>query len=136
MAAAFSRRQEIKREAEIMMLDFPEFEITSRWLNESLTDESAKDTDKADRAWKDLEDINEADVLIRFTDVEDKDHYLVSRSLISGSRMFEMGYAYAHHKMIIVIGGHQCVFDWMASVHHFQTLNEAAMWLSNRKVMV
>ena len=116
LAAAFSRKDEIKQVAE--ELRERGITITSRWLDEPTY--PAYDINHAEflrqRAQIDLADINEADILIRFSD--DLSFSLIPSHLATGSRMGEMMWALAHGKKVYVVGGHQCIFDWLPEITH------------------
>jgi nucleoside 2-deoxyribosyltransferase len=128
LAAAWSRREEISCVAD--RLRAVGIEITSNWL----TEESALQTQATekflrDRAYLDLNDVDRADALVRFTDVyidreTHKSQQLVPIHLISGARMFEMGYAKAKGKTLYVVGGKQNVFDRLDGVVHIKDVDE------------
>ena len=69
-----------------------------------------------ERAYVDLQDIDRADALVRFADTPRTRS--VPRALISGARMFEMGYAKAKGKTLYVVGGKQNVFDRLDGIVH------------------
>ena len=92
-------------------------EITSNWLTEEEGMQSgSKEKFLRERAYIDLQDVDRADALVRFADVPRTRQ--VPRALISGARMFEMGYAKAKGKTLFVVGGKQHVFDRLADVIH------------------
>jgi nucleoside 2-deoxyribosyltransferase len=130
LAAAWSRREEISTIAE--KLRNLGVEITSNWLTEETTfDPKSGGREKflRDRAYIDLNDIDRADALVRFTDVyidreTHKSQQLVPIHLISGARMFEMGYAKAKGKTLYVVGGKQNVFDRLDGVVHVKDVDE------------
>ena len=115
LAAAWGRREEILRVADRLRL--VGVEITSNWLTEEEGMQSgSKERFLRERAYVDLQDVDRADVLVRFADMPRTRK--VPRALISGARMFEMGYAKAKGKGLIVVGGKQHVFDRLADVIH------------------
>ena len=115
LAAAWGRREEILRVADRLRL--VGVEITSNWLTEEEGMQSgSKERFLRERAYVDLQDVDRADVLVRFADTPRTRS--VPRALISGARMFEMGYAKAKGKGLIVVGGKQHVFDRLADVIH------------------
>jgi nucleoside 2-deoxyribosyltransferase len=115
LAAAWGRREEILRVAN--RLRDVGVEITSNWLTEEDGMQSgSKEKFLRERAYIDLQDVDRADALVRFADVPRTRK--VPRALISGARMFEMGYAKAKGKTLIVVGGKQHVFDRLAEVIH------------------
>jgi nucleoside 2-deoxyribosyltransferase len=115
LAGAWSRREEILRVADRLRL--VGVEITSNWLTEEEGMQSgSKERFLRERAYVDLQDVDRADALVRFADIPRTRQ--VPRALISGARMFEMGYAKAKGKTLIVVGGKQHVFDRLAEVIH------------------
>lgn len=120
LAASWSRRREIQLVA--VKLTQREFKVTSGWLYQEATPENA--------ALMDVADVARADTIIRFSDarvvhkLDDLD--TVPAHLATGARHFEMGYAYALGKRMIVVGGHQNVFDSLPHVEHVK--NEEELW--------
>jgi nucleoside 2-deoxyribosyltransferase len=115
LAGAWGRREEILRVANRLRL--VGVEITSNWLTEEADmHPGSKERSLRERAYIDLQDIDRADVFVRFADVPRTRQ--VPRALISGARMFEMGYAKAKGKTLFVVGGKQHVFDRLADVIH------------------
>jgi nucleoside 2-deoxyribosyltransferase len=115
LAGAWGRREEILRVADRLQL--VGVEITSNWLTEEEGMQSgSKERFLRERAYIDLQDVDRADALVRFADVPRTRQ--VPRALISGARMFEMGYAKAKGKTIFVVGGKQHIFDRLADVIH------------------
>jgi nucleoside 2-deoxyribosyltransferase len=115
LAGAWGRREEILRVAN--RLRHVGVEITSNWLTEEAGMQSgSKERFLRERAYIDLQDVDRADALVRFADISRTRQ--VPRALISGARMFEMGYAKAKGKTLIVVGGKQHVFDRLAEVIH------------------
>jgi nucleoside 2-deoxyribosyltransferase len=115
LAGAWSRREEILRVADRLRQEG--INITSNWLTE---EEKMPSTNKEkflrERAYIDLGDVDRADALVRFADIPRTRK--VAKSLISGARMFEMGYAKAKGKTLYVVGGKQNVFDFLDGVVH------------------
>lgn len=128
LAAAWSKRLEISQVAD--RLRAYGVIVTSRWLEEESTD--PRTTDKEDylqeRAEIDLQDIDEADVLIRFTDTEQNQKVVASR-LLSGARMVEFGYALGKGKRVFVVGGAQNIFDRLSWVTHFITVDKLIKYI-------
>jgi nucleoside 2-deoxyribosyltransferase len=115
LAGAWGRREEILRVAN--RLREVGVDITSNWLTEEEGMQSgSKEKFLRERAYIDLQDVDRADALVRFADVPRTRQ--VPRALISGARMFEMGYAKAKGKTLIVVGGKQHVFDRLTEVIH------------------
>ena len=134
LAAAWSRRLEMADVAN-QIRDFysPYAEVYSRWLVEG------SDADLRTRASEDLQDIDDCDVLIRFTDhptliaFQDWDGVPTGYApahLITGARMVEMGYAMAKGKTIVVVGGHQAIFDHLSIVHHVENVEGLLDWIA------
>lgn len=116
LAAAWSRKEEIKKIAdELTALGI---NVQARWLNEpsSPTIGSTGDQFMKERAEIDVEDVCAANILVRFSD--NLRVAAVPAHLATGARMFEMGLAWSLHKTIIVVGGFQCVFDYLGDIRH------------------
>ena len=117
LAAAWGRREEILRVADRLCLEG--IDVTSGWLTEEEGMQSgSKERFLRERAYVDLQDVDRADVLVRFADTPRTRS--VPRALISGARMFEMGYAKAKGKGLIVVGGKQNVFDRLDGIIHIK----------------
>jgi hypothetical protein len=116
IAAAFCRKSEMAQVAnELADLGV---EVTSRWLVEQEFDPTRRDKAEflATRAQIDLDDIDRSDILVRFSD--DLSSPTVPSHLATGSRMGETLWALAHNKTVIIVGGYQCVFDYLPQVVH------------------
>lgn len=122
LAAAFCRKEEILGVAK--QLEEIGITVTSRWLTEQkdVPTDVSKAEFLAQRAQIDLDDIDCADILVRFSD--DLSTPTVPSHLATGSRMGETCWALAHNKMVVVVGGHQCVFDYLPQVYHVRDLEE------------
>ena len=133
LAAAFSRKNEILQVAH--QLEEIGVRVTSRWLTEqhAAPTDTSKSVFLAERAQIDLDDIDCADVLVRFSD--DLSAPTVPSHLATGSRMGEMMHARANHKTIIVVGGHQCVFDYLPDVVHRRDVEELKSYLIASKTL-
>lgn len=127
LAAAFSRQAEINQIREDLVANG--VVVTSRWLTEQKDrpTESNKAAYLALRAQEDLDDIDKADVLVRFSD--DLSRPTVSSHLATGSRMGEMLWAMAKDKPVVVVGGHQCIFDYLPKVFHVKNVQELMLIL-------
>ncbi len=134
LAAAWGRKDEVRGIAD--QLIGVGINVRARWLYEP----PAPPTDYArhaflqERAQIDVDDVIHANVLVRFSD--DLSMPTVPSSLATGSRMFEQGvakiigdlYDYGAgetlkqmgipNKRVIVIGGNQCVFDYLPNIIH------------------
>lgn len=124
LAAAFKRKSEVKNIA--IALESIGVEVTSRWLDEKPCPDSepAKSRFFRETALMDLADIRSADAIVRFTDYEVTNtiNQAVDRTLATGARHFECGYALSQGKAVIVVGGPQNVFDYLPNVTHLRTL--------------
>jgi nucleoside 2-deoxyribosyltransferase len=107
LAAAFRRQAEIRGYAE--ELRALGIEVTSRWLHEP--ESPAKPNIQA--AEDDLHDLDEADVLISFTEPPDSD---VNPR---GGRHVEFGFALAEDKELWVIGYRENIFHHLPEVKFF-----------------
>ena len=127
LAAAWSRRKEISLIAD-QLNKIPGVCVKARWLKEPI---KAKEKHCfhfcQKRAQVDVQDVKKADILIRFTD--DLRRKLVPARLATGARMFEMGYAYALGKKIIVVGGHQPIFDYLPGIIHINDVETLKSFL-------
>lgn len=128
LAAAWSRQLEI-REVAAELNELAGVQVVSRWLYEPTLPPDAEDLNKfrQARASDDLEDVLNTEVLVRFTDRITTNRVL--SSLVSGARMFEMGYAYAQGKKIVAVGGHQPIFDYMPEIIHVNDVEELKAWI-------
>lgn len=122
LAAAWSRQKEIKGYA--ARLNDLDVEVTSRWLDEiHPTDGTNFHKFLRETALIDVEDVLRADAIVRFSDKEEMGFPLANSKLVSGARMFEMGLAWKEGKPIIVVGGHQNVFDYLPNIVHLKDVN-------------
>ena len=108
VAASWGRWDEAHKLAD--MLECLGWVVTSRWL---LPQEP---NSHQARAFNDVEDILDADVLVRISDKEIMEFPLIPAKFASGARMFETGYAYANGKSIVVLGGYQNTFDYLPGI--------------------
>ena len=100
LAARYDRRLEMAAKAR--ELEDHGFTVTSRWvqgLHEGATDPATLGR----CAWDDLEDIEQADIFITFTEAPDAGY-------TSGGRHVELGYALANDLSVIVVGPAENVF--------------------------
>jgi len=119
LAAAYSRREEARQLADELN-QLPGITVAARWLSELSTtpDGMSRLEFRRRRALEDLEDVDAADVLVRLTDTLAMAAETVPANLITGSRMFEQGYAWALGKSVIVVGGVQPIFDLLPGMVH------------------
>lgn len=129
LAAAWSRKAEIRAVAVELNKISPDIFVHSRWLEEPGDTYGGvkNETTPTQRAQTDIDDVAAADVLVRFTD--DLTQPMVSSKLVTGARMFEMGYAYALGKDIVVVGGIQPIFDYLPHVVHVENVYQLKEYL-------
>ena len=126
LAAAWSRKDEARAIAERIERECPRVTVNSRWLGEEQA--AYFPPDKVGRALMDLEDVDACNVLARLSDGLEK-RKRVPAGLASGARMYEQGYASARQKRVVVIGGPQHVFDFLAGVVHVPNVDQLISWL-------
>lgn len=125
LAARFSRFDELNvYKAGLAKLDV---EVTSRWLNGGHewvgTDDDVIPVERnAEFAQEDLDDVDEADVLICFTES-------ARSGPARGGRHVEFGWALAKQKPIIVVGHRENVFYCLPQVQYCATWGEALEYL-------
>ena len=127
LAAAFHRQAEMREFAkEIEALGV---RVTARWLTEdpSPTDPIEREKFLEKTAIMDMDDIEQADVLIRFSD--DLSHPFVPSDWCTSSRMEESGMATAWGKQVVVVGGKQSLFDRLLNRVHIQTKEGLIQWI-------
>lgn len=128
IAASWSRQLEMREVAKTLKIYG--VQVTSRWLYE----ESTRTTDKFRRACAliDVEDVERAQILIRFSDNLNGDP--VPSHLATGARHFEMGYAWGLGKPIIVVGERQHAFDFLPNVILLKDVHELINYLSPEEI--
>jgi hypothetical protein len=137
LAAAWRRQSEMRYLAQ--KLDAIGVEITSRWLYEQESPNPRdRDRHRRETALIDIQDVRAADALVRFTDQSariDGDYPTgqAPAGLATGARMFEMGLAWAEGKTIVVVGGHQPVFDYLPNVIHLKNEEELIQFLNPKE---
>lgn len=110
LAAMYSQRKEMELIAE--RLTKADHEITSRWIYGDPSDFTPM---KAAQSC--IADIEYADTVLMFS-------LPVGTLFKGGGRTFEMGYAFAAGKRIIIIGEKgEHVFHHLPSIEHFNTLD-------------
>jgi nucleoside 2-deoxyribosyltransferase len=130
LAASWSRKAEIADVAKELQKEG--YIITSRWLNqEKVVKGISLEAFRRQRAKIDVADVKRADVLVRFSD--DLSRKFVPSNLATGARMFETGLAYALGKKIIVVSGHQPIFDYLPTIMHVRHVSELKICLSGLK---
>ena len=132
LAASFSRQAEMRLVA-ARLVDVG-VEITSRWLfeNQGMKHGNARRKFMMRCALTDLEDIRAGDVFVRFSD--DLTSPLVPSHLATGARMGETMYAYALGRPVIIVGGHQNVFDFLSSFTHVKDTDALVQYFNPEEV--
>src|SRR5207245_3010865 len=119
LSAAFSRRGEMRIISE--RLAWAGFPVNSRWVHE---EGDSTPAGLKEAAYRDMEDLRDADTFVRYSDPQYGSKDKVDSSLLSGARMVEMGAALALGKTCYTVGGHQPVFDYLPSVIHVESTDE------------
>ena len=83
-------------------------------------------------AFTDLEDVRACDILVRFAD--DLSPITIPSHLGTGARHFEMGFAAALGKTLIVVGGPQNVFDFLPNVVHLKDTEALVQYLDPQEI--
>ena len=88
-------------------------EVTSNWLWEppKRVGDEFEEWEFRARVNDDILDVQRSDTIVCFTEVP----------LTSGGRMFELGYATALGKELIVVGKHKAVFHYLAEMKQYDT---------------
>lgn len=119
LAASYTRKPLILEYAKALQAEG--FETTSRWLTEPEHPETWLEEltpEQLDQyAFRDLEDIEKADIFLLFTEA------LPDETKRAG-RHVEFGYALAHMKSVIVIGPRINIFHYLYGVHQYDTLEK------------
>lgn len=114
----------IERATELRSL---EIEVTSSWLEEphkpSTTLSELTDEQHAQYALRDLQDINEADILILFA-VPSTD-----TPIPRAGRHVEFGYALAARKSVWLVGNKENIFHYLPQIRIFETWADAVQEL-------
>jgi nucleoside 2-deoxyribosyltransferase len=131
LAGAWARKQEIKAVADDLNSLGYGIYVDSRWLDEKQIEyggeEGTPDEIRRERAEIDISDVEDADMVVRFTD--DLSAPTVPSSLATGARMVEMGVAIALGIPVVVVGGHQPIFDYLPEVTHVKDVDELKQYL-------
>jgi nucleoside 2-deoxyribosyltransferase len=117
LAARWARRTEMTGQAAVV--ERYGHVVTSSWIWKQGDAEANEEC-----ALVDVADIDRSDCLVIFTDP-------LGSAQTGGGRHFEMGYAYATGKLIIVIGDREHVFCHLPAVRQFDILVEFLEWLRN-----
>lgn len=127
LAASWSRRDEMRALTAELEREIPGLKVSSQWVTEptGLAGElrflSRKmNASRRARALQDRDNIYASDILVRFTD--DLSAKMVPSHLATGSRMGEMMVALERSIPVIVVGGKQCIFDYLPEVQHVKNV--------------
>lgn len=124
LAAQYSWRDKLKEYARI--LERKNIEVVSAWLKETkdVKEELTTYTNAyaKDHAQMDLDDIQEADILVLFT---------ISPTDVSkrGARHFEAGYAYALGKKVIICGPKENIFYYIGDILQYDDFEDVVDYL-------
>lgn len=110
LAAKYARREEME-EIALMLMNTHGYDITARWV---FGGEEGKTLEEI--ALFDLEDVDEADTVVSFTELPDM--------YTTGGRHVEFGYALGAGKRLVVIGPRENVFHNFPTVEQFDTLED------------
>lgn len=119
LAAQYEYRKTLRPLAEAMQL--LGHTVTSNWIWSEAT-RAQEEGDPAlarDVACKNVQDLQEADTLLVFTD-------RVGDRAVGGGRFFELGLAWAYGHEIIVIGEPEMVFHHLPDITFYPTYREFA----------
>lgn len=122
LAARWGRQEEIREYAE--KLKSIGVNITARWLYAEEFSENAQEP-----AEMDLEDIDNSDILVLFSDPK-------GSSNRGGGRYFELGYAYAMGKECIYVGEPEVVFLRLDDITRCETLNDLFILMEKKCSLV
>lgn len=128
LAGRYSRREELARVAADLRRDG--IAVTSRWLDGSHSPASDLGLSAAESerfAVEDLDDIDNADVLVWFA--EPADNYGVR-----GGAVFEAGYAYGTGAPLVIVGHRQTVFSHLPDVVFAPDAEAAKSYLRSLRV--
>ena len=125
LASSWSRRSEMRQiRSELNSVGVC---VNARWLDEEETPPRDNDKYMRENAFADIKDVVGCDVFVRFSDDLSSD--VVPSNLATGARFFEMGLAYKEGIPIVVVGGKQCIFDFLP-VTHLKDKEELKSYLS------
>ena len=131
LAAAFHRKAEMK--ALSLLIISLGLVCTSRWLDETQCPHGGEERKifLCDTAKIDFEDVKSADMLIRFSD--DLSTATIPSRWATGGRLVETGLALAWGKRVVVVGGHQPIFDHLPQVVHIKDEDELLTYLRQQE---
>ncbi len=131
IAAAYHRQEEMKKLS--LRIKRLGIHVTSNWLDETPLPEDPVELKRelTERAQMDTNDIRLADTLIRFSD--DLSTPTVPSKWCTASRMEESGMAHAWKKRVIVVGGHQSIFDYLPKRIHLKDVHDLLKYIKEEK---
>jgi nucleoside 2-deoxyribosyltransferase len=116
LAARYDRMEEMRRyAADLRALGH---DVRCRWI------EGAESKDPAEGAKMDVEDIDECDTLIMFSDPP-------GTSVKGGGRHWETGFASALGHEIILVGPREIIFHHRPDIQQFDTWNLFLEWIGH-----
>jgi nucleoside 2-deoxyribosyltransferase len=123
LAARCGRQEELREYAE--KLKSIGVNVTARWLylEGELSQEEAEDAEM------DIEDIDNSDILVLFTDP-------MGSSNQGGGRYFELGYAYAMGKECIYVGESEILFLLLDDITRCETVNDLYILMEKKCSLV
>src|SRR5208282_438343 len=139
LAAAMHRRMEIQKI--VPRITALGITITSHWLGETAeqtaiwNQKTHTDAERREHfvfmAAQDASDVRRSDVVVRFSDDLSTD--TVPAKWCTASRMEECGMAHAWGKQIVIVGGHQSLFDNFAGRVHVADVDALIAFLKTAK---
>src|SRR5208282_1070844 len=131
LAAAMHRRMEIQKI--VPRITALGITITSHWLDDTSEQTRAAEArrDLVFLATQDASDVHRSDVVVRFSD--DLSTETVPAKWCTASRMEECGMAHAWGKLIVIVGGHQSLFDNFAGRVHVADVDALIAFLKTAK---
>lgn len=130
IGASWSRKEEVKAlVAELVAMGV---QVACHWCEEPIFPHYERKY-LVERGLDDLRDIRDCDYFVRLGD--DLSGPFISSGLATGGHHFETGFAFALGKVIVVVGGHQNIFDWFPTIVHVKDNAELKRLLSPVEVM-
>jgi nucleoside 2-deoxyribosyltransferase len=129
------------RKAQAQELRDSGIEVTSRWIDETVphtvTMKDIPDKYHEETAQADLEDIDNADILIAFVPTDSELTQVSVATAARGGRHVEMGYALGSNKPIFVVGPKENVFHHLpCGITHFDSFSALKRYLTSLVISV
>lgn len=120
LCAKFSEQELMKEWRKLLNMNG--HDVTSRWLEAV---EADLKVEGLDNAIQDLQDINDADLVLSKT---------LNRGdmFTGGGRHIEFGYAYAKGKPLVNVGGYESIFHKLPQVLTVATIEEAVRYINGQ----